>query len=172
MANFPFPPLLCLKLCILLIPSDSFKLCKQHAQSLLRVRILSVRQFSLGHDAREADGRADMSMQITNHLCSQFATPIPGTTPSTMHLGTKAAAKASHAAAVAAANEPPSEANPYFSATPQKQQQRSVPATPSSRAGRVSNLGKLEEGGSQPGPEQKSRLFSGLKRLMRTKSKV
>ena len=85
-----------------------------------------------------------------------------------MHMKGKAAAKSSHAAAVAAAAEAPSEANPYYSATPQK----AAVKVPSSPGGRVSNLVLTEESEPAPAPEQKSRLFGGLKKLMRSKSKT
>lgn len=87
-----------------------------------------------------------------------------------MHLGGKAAAKASHAAAVAAA-EAPSEANPYYAPTPQKQQ-KSPSKVPSTPGGRVSNLGHTDDEVPQIAAEQKSRLFGGLKKLMRSKSKA
>lgn len=106
----------------------------------------------------------------------QFAQPLPGSTPSTWHLAGKQAAKD---AAARAASEGPSEANPYFSHTPQKQKAAakapSTPKVPSTPGGRVSNLGQAEEddqAASAPAMEQKSRLFGGLRRLMKSKSKA
>ena len=108
----------------------------------------------------------------------QFAQPLPGSTPSTWHLAGKQAAKDAHAAA-RATSENPSEANPYFSRTPQKQRAAAkappTPKLPSTPGGRVSNLGEVEEE-SQAAPalavEQKSRLFGGLRKLMKSKSKA
>ena len=106
----------------------------------------------------------------------QFAQPLPGSTPSTWHLAGKQAAKD---AAAQAASEGPSEANPYFSHTPQKQKATakasSTPKMPSTPGGRVSNFGQPEEddrAAPVPAVEQKSRLFGGLRKLMKSKSKA
>lgn len=110
----------------------------------------------------------------------QFAKPMPGTTPSTSHLASKAGAKQSHAAAIAAA-EAASEANPYYSSTPQKQSstpQKPAATVSSTPRGRVSNLGSAEGNDAEarvsaPGaPDLKPKMFSGLRRLMKSKSKA
>jgi len=93
----------------------------------------------------------------------QFATPLPGSTPSTSHLAGYSAAKKNHAAAVEAAE---AQANPYYSSSPQKQ--ASPIAVPASPGGRVSTLG-LEEGEPQAtysgGGETKPGMFRGLKKI-------